>query len=64
MTRPFHVLDLIAVLQELERRIPLVQVGRSREGTGNLAVYDGDDYVGVIELHAPPEFTLFGDTED
>lgn len=61
--RPFSVLDLMAVLQEVERRIPLAQVGRSRQGTGNLLVYDDGDYVGMIELHDPPRFSDFSEDD-
>lgn len=61
---PFSLLDLIAVLQEVERRYPLAEVGRSREGTGNLCVYDGDDYVGVILLSAPPSVAWLAWSEE
>jgi len=59
MSDYFPLSDLITVLQEVEHRAPSARVGRSRKGTGNLCIYVDDEYTGVIELHDPPEFTLF-----
>lgn len=58
---PFSTLDLIDVLQECERQWPLSTLLRSREGTGNICVYDGDEYVAVIMLRNPPELVIVPD---
>lgn len=60
----FSLLDLIGVLKECEQRFPLARLAKAGNATGNMVVYDADgDYVAVIELHHPPELTVFGDDE-
>lgn len=55
---PFSNLDLISVLQECERQWPLCTMLRSGNGTGNICVYDDDEYVAVIMLRNPPELVI------
>lgn len=61
--KPFSAAELARLLDQLQQKMPDVMLGRSREGTGNLCVYNHDEYVGVIELHDPPELMLL-DEED
>ena len=57
--RMFSLAELIAVLRDIEREIPDAMVGRSGNGTGNLCIYQDGEYVGVVELHDPPEYSIF-----
>jgi hypothetical protein len=60
--QPFDPDALITVISETRTQFPNCTVGRSGNGTGNLCVYDRDNYyVGVIELHDPPELYVFSD---
>jgi hypothetical protein len=60
--RPFDPVALISVIQQARKRFPDCHIGRAGNGIGNLCVYDSSgDYVGVIELHDPPEFMAFGE---
>lgn len=60
----FDPVKLVDVLAEVIQKIPGCTVGRSREGTGNLCIYDRGEYVGVIELHKEPEWFAYDDVED
>lgn len=56
----FAVLDLVTALQQVAERVPGATLCRSGNGTGNLCIFNAaGTYVGVIELHDPPEVTLF-----
>lgn len=57
--RLFDPALLIDVIQLVRQLFPGCSVGRALNTIGNLCVYDSrGEYVGVIELHDPPELKI------
>lgn len=61
---PFSISELTHWLHIAELRWPGAELRRSREGTGNIVIYQDGEYRAVLQLGERPFLTDFDEPDD